>query len=314
MSEDLSLEVDSRLRGNYESVFWAEEEMVSGKAIVMDGKRLADEIKETVAAGVRELENFGIEVGLALLLVGDNPASKQYFLATKKAARKVGVTIYEYVLPGHASMGEILNIVHSVNRDEQISGVLPLMPFPARLDTRRVVNAISPGKDVDGLGAISIGRLQADEPTIFIPCTPFGVIRLLDHYGVNIRGKNAVVVGKSLAVGKPLANMLLAREATVTVCHRQTGDLAFFTRAADIICSAAGVKDLIGGQMIKEGAAVVDIGINVLADGGIVGDVDFGSVRGRAGYLTPVPGGVGPVTIAMLLENTLKSAKRSASP
>ncbi len=278
--------------------------------IVMDGRGLAEEIKKEVAAGVRELGNSGIDAGLALLLVGGNPASKQYFLATKKAAKKAGITIYEYVLPADASMGEILNIVNSVNRDERISGLLPLMPFPRRIDTRRVVNAISPGKDVDGLGAISIGRLQADEPTIFVPCTPFGVIRLLDHYGINIRGKNAVVVGKSLAVGKPLANMLLAREATVTVCHKQTRDLAFFTGAADIVCSATGVKNLISGRMIKEGAVVVDIGINVLADGGIVGDVDFGSAMGKAGYLTPVPGGVGPVTIAIVLKNTVISAKR----
>lgn len=300
---------------------------------IMNGKSLSDEIMANVKNGVESLDKLGVDVGLALLLVGENPASKQYFLATLKASKKVGIKTYEFELPSTASINGILNVVHSINHDERINGLLVLFPLPKRINSRMVVNAISPEKDIDGLGYISVGRLAADESVFqifndssekslaergfistissFLPCTPYGVIRLLEFYGVAIKGKNAVVVGKSLAVGKPLSIMLLAKEATVTICHRETYDLGFFTRKADILCSATGVRGLIKGEMIKEGAVVVDIGINVLEDGSIVGDVDFESVSKKASLITPVPGGVGPVTIAMLLENTLRSARRN---
>lgn len=295
----------------------------------MDGKMLADEIKVYVKEGVEKLNRFNIEVGLALLLVGDNPASKQYFLATLKASKHVGIRVYEYTLPSTATMNEILNVVDSINRDHRINGLLILFPLPRSINSRRVVNAISPEKDIDGLGAISVGKLAADESTFqlfqesshdlfncmaeisgFLPCTPFGVMRLLEYHNVEIRGKHAVIVGKSLAVGKPLSLMFLAREATVTVCHKETHDLAYFTQQADVICVATGRRNIITDSMVKEGAVVVDIGINVLDDGHIVGDVDYPSVSRKASFITPVPGGVGPVTIAMLLENTLKSAQR----
>lgn len=298
---------------------------------IMDGKKLADEIKARVRESVKSLNEFGIDVGLALLMVGDNPASEQYFLATLKACRKVGISTYEYRLPASTSINEILNIVYSINHDERINGLLMLFPLPRKMNSRRIVNSIVPEKDVDGLGSISVGRLAADESTFqlfqhkphvvmnqympalssFLPCTPFGVIRLLEYYNVEIRGRHVVVIGKSLAVGKPLSLMFLAKEATVTVCHRETHDLGHHTRQADIICSATGVRGLIRGDMVKEGAVVVDIGINVLSDGTIVGDVDFEQVAKKASFITPVPGGVGPVTIAMLLENTVKSAQRS---
>ena len=297
----------------------------------MDGTRLADEIKQKVLVGVRQLEQYGVEVGLAILLVGEDPASKAYFNATVQAGRKVGIRIHEERMPPEAPMNEILNKVRSLNENECINGLLVLMPLPRRINTRRVVNAIAPEKDIDGLGSISVGRFAADEsmfqlfkdvraqdlehflPSVagFLPCTPFGVMRLLDYYGVPVKGKHAVIIGKSLAVGKPLALMLLAKEATVTVCHRETQDLASFTRQADIICSATGRTGLITGEMVKPGAAVVDIGINMQKDGSIVGDVDFASVAKKASFITPVPGGVGPVTIAMLLENTLMSAQRN---
>ncbi len=302
-------------------------------ARIMDGHALAERIREKVREDIEKLRQYGLEVGLGLLLVGENPASIQYFHATEKACSKVGVTTYRYRLPESASLNEILNVVHSVNRDERVNGLLILFPLPPRINARRVVNEIAPEKDIDGLGSLSVGRLAADEstfqifkegyyemlyecrfmPTVssFLPCTPFGVIRLLEHYGAAIRGKHAVVIGKSLAVGKPLSLMLLAKEATVTVCHRETRDLGAFTRQADIICSATGVQGLITGDMVKEGAVVVDIGINVLGDGSIVGDVDFESVEKKASFITPVPGGVGPVTIAMLLENTVRSAQRN---
>lgn len=301
--------------------------------IILDGKKLADEIKSGVKKEVQTLNDIGVDVGLALLLVGENPASAQYFQATLKTCRSVGVTSYEFRLPDSVSANEILNVVHSINIDERIHGLLVLMPLPGRINARRVVNAIIPEKDIDGLGAISVGRLAADESTFqlfrparedvfqqfrfmpsvwsFLPCTPFGVIRLLEHHGVTLKGKQVVIIGKSLAVGKPLSLMFLAKEATVTVCHRETRNLGKITRQADIICSATGRPGLIKAGMVKQGSVVVDIGINVMSDGRITGDVDFRSVSRKASMITPVPGGVGPVTIAMLLENTVRSAQRN---
>lgn len=300
-------------------------------ATILDGRAFAETIKTKAKEDRETLGKFGIDVGLALLLVGENPASLQYFLATVKAANKVGINIHEYFLPESASLNEVLNRIHSINDDERINGLLVLFPLPRRINARRVVNAIRTEKDIDGLGSLAIGRLAADESTFqifkegvyerlyearfthatssFLPCTPFGVIRLLEHYQIPLKGKHVVIVGKSLAVGKPLSLMFLAKEATVTLCHRETPDLAHFTRQSDIVCSATGVTDLIKGDMIKEGAVVVDVGINVLSDGTIVGDIDFSSVRQKAAFITPVPGGVGPVTIAILLENTVRSAK-----
>ena len=299
-------------------------------AKVMDGRRLSELIRNKVKKEVKNLKKFGIDVGLGLMLVGDNQASRQYLKATLSGCRKVGITHFEHYLPETASINEVLNTVGSINRDERINGLLVLLPLPRRINYRRVVNEIIPEKDIDGLGSLSVGRLAADESTFqifkrgdyaslystehspvlssFLPCTPFGVIRLLEHCGVKIKGKHAVVIGKSLAVGKPLSLMLLAKEATVTVCHKSTKDLSHFTKQADIICSATGIRGLISGKMIRNGAVVVDIGINVLDNGSIVGDIDFESVKKKASLITPVPGGVGPVTIAMLLENTVRSA------
>ncbi|RMG68034.1 MAG: bifunctional 5,10-methylenetetrahydrofolate dehydrogenase/5,10-methenyltetrahydrofolate cyclohydrolase [Nitrospirae bacterium] len=302
-------------------------------AIIMEGRSLSGEIKEEVAKKVMQLSAFGIKVGLAVLRVGENPASTQYHRAILKACKRVGIEAFEYNLPADSSVNEILNVVKDINQDERVNGLLVLFPLPRHINARRVVNEILPEKDIDGLGSISVGRLASDEsafqifrhrrynpindvkfmPSVasFLPCTPFGVIRLLDYYGIDVKGKHAVVIGKSLAVGKPLSLMLLAKEATVTVCHKSTSDLAHFTRQADIICTATGVRGLIKADMVKEGAVVVDIGIIVLEDGRIVGDVEFEEVKDRASYITPVPGGVGPVTIAMLLENTVRSAQRN---
>ena len=302
-------------------------------AVILDGRKFADELKIKIKDDVNALNRFGLDVGLALLQCGENAASRQYSLATVKAAQKVGIKIYEHILPETSSLNEILNVVHSVNSDERINGLLVLFPLPERINARRVVNSIVTEKDIDGLGSLSVGRLAADETTFqifkegaydrlyehkfmpepagFLPCTPFGVIRLLERYGVNFRGKHVVMIGKSLAVGKPLSMMFLAKEATVTMCHKQTRDIASFIRQADIVCSATGVHGLIKGDMIKEGAVVVDIGIKILEDGKIVGDVDFESAEKKASFITPVPGGVGPVTIAILLENTVKSAMRN---
>jgi methylenetetrahydrofolate dehydrogenase (NADP+)/methenyltetrahydrofolate cyclohydrolase len=299
---------------------------------ILDGKRLAAEIKTEVKKEVGNLNKVGIDVGLGLLLAGENPASISYFHSTLGACKQVGITSYEFMLPGTVTVNELLNVVHTINMDERINGLLVLLPLPAHINARRIINAIVPEKDVDGLGAISVGRLAADESTFqlfrngrnddrqlrfipslwsFLPCTPFGVIRLLERHNVRIKGKHAVIIGKSLAVGKPLSSMFLAKEATVTVCHRETQNLGYFTRQADILCSATGRSGLIKAGMVKKGAVVVDIGINLRKDGTITGDVDFRAVSGKASLITPVPGGVGPVTIAMLLENTVRSAQRN---
>jgi methylenetetrahydrofolate dehydrogenase (NADP+)/methenyltetrahydrofolate cyclohydrolase len=288
----------------------------------MQGKGLAEEIKQAVRQATQELGAHGVSVGLAVLQVGENPASSQYRNAIKRACAKVGIQPYEHVFPPQVSLNELLNAIRALNADERVHGVLVLFPLPQRLDARRVVNAIAPEKDVDGLGAISIGRLAAEESTYqlfgtsqgraarsFLPCTPFGVIRLLEHYRVPIRGRHVVVVGKSLAVGRPLSLMFLAREATVSVCHRETQNLGAITRQADILCVATGVSHLIRAPMVKPGAVVVDIGISILPDGTVTGDVHYQEVQEVASMLTPVPGGVGPVTIAMLLENTVRSAQ-----
>ncbi len=302
-------------------------------ATIMEGRTLANEIKKRVRKDVEKLNNYGVDVGLGLMRVGDDRASGSYYRATLRACEEFGVTAHRYELPDTVSVNEILNTVREINKDERVSGLLVLFPLPRKINGRRVVNEIVPEKDVDGLGAISVGRLAADESTFqlfseggyerlqeqaffpsvssFLPCTPFGVIRLIEHYGIDIRGKHAVVIGKSLAVGKPLSMMLLAKEATVSVCHKETKDLGAMTRQADIVCSATGVRGLIKGDMVKKGAVVVDIGINVLEDGSIVGDVEYETVQEVAGWITPVPGGVGPVTISMLLENTVRSAQRN---
>jgi methylenetetrahydrofolate dehydrogenase (NADP+)/methenyltetrahydrofolate cyclohydrolase len=290
----------------------------------MKGNELSAKIIASVKEETERLSKQGIRAGLALVLVGEERSSYMYYQAIQSAAARAGIDIFNNTLPESASLNEILNLIKGLNHDERVNGILTFMPLPRRIDTRKVVNAIAPEKDVDGQGAISVGRLSADESTsqlfepgfslgaksTFLPCTPYGVMRLLEHYGISPKGKKAVVVGKSLAVGKPLSMMLLVKEATVTVCHRETRDLAAETRQADILCTAVGRPGLITGDMVKEGAVVVDIGINVMNDGRTLGDVDFDTVSKRASLITPVPGGVGPVTIAILLKNTVISAKR----
>ncbi len=294
-------------------------------AIIMHGKELSSKIRDYVRTEVQVLNSMGISVGLALMLVGENPASKQYLWATIMACKKTGITPYEFRFPESVSLNELLNCVHTINNDERIHGLLVFFPLPKRINSRKIVNSILPEKDVDGLGSISIGKFAAEESTLqlysmpydniaaqtsgFLPCTPFGVIRMLEHYNVEIKGKHAVVIGKSLAVGKPLSLMLLTKEATVTVCHKETRNLADITRQADILCVAAGRPNLVTEDMVKPDVIIVDIGINILEDGTVTGDVDFQSVSKKASMITPVPGGIGPVTIAMLLENTVRSAK-----
>jgi methylenetetrahydrofolate dehydrogenase (NADP+)/methenyltetrahydrofolate cyclohydrolase len=293
-------------------------------AQLMKGIELSSKVLAAVKEETGRLAKHGIRPGLALVLVGEDKSSYMYYQAIQSFAARAGIDIYNHTLPATVSLNEILNVIKTLNNDERANGILVFMPLPRHIDTRKVVNAIAPEKDVDGQGAISVGRLSADESTsqlfdpgftlsvrsTFLPCTPYGVMRMLEHYNVEPKGKKVVIVGKSLAVGKPLAMMMLVKEATVAVCHRETKDLGLETRQADILCSATGRAGLINADMVKDGAVVVDIGINVLGDGTTVGDVDFNAVSKKAALITPVPGGVGPVTSAILLKNTVISAKR----
>jgi len=293
-------------------------------AQLITGQELSNRVIDTVKAETTRLATHGIRAGLALVLVGEDRSSHMYYQSIQRAAKRAGIDIFNHTMPAATTLNEMLNVIKTLNNDERANGILVFMPLPRHIDTRKVVNAIAPEKDVDGQGAISVGRLSADESTsqlfepgftlsirsTFLPCTPYGVMRMLEHHGIEPRGKKVVIVGKSLAVGKPLAMMMLVKEATVTVCHRETSDLGAETRQADILCTATGRPGLIKADMVKAGAVVVDIGINVLQDGRTVGDVDFDSVSKTAAMITPVPGGVGPVTIAILLKNTVISAKR----
>jgi methylenetetrahydrofolate dehydrogenase (NADP+)/methenyltetrahydrofolate cyclohydrolase len=293
-------------------------------AQLMKGIEISSKIIAVVKEETDRLAKHGIRAGLALLLVGEDKSSYLYYQAIQSAAVRAGIDAFNHTMPATASLNEILNLIKTLNSDERANGILVFMPLPRHIDTRKVVNAIAPEKDIDGQGAISVGRLSADESTsqlfepgftlsvrsTFLPCTPYGVMRMLDHYGIDPKAKKVVIVGKSLAVGKPLAMMMLVKEATVTVCHRETGDLGAETRQADILCTATGRPGLIRADMVQEGAVVVDIGITVLPNGVTVGDVDFNAVSKKVSLITPVPGGVGPVTIAILLKNTVISAKR----
>ncbi len=293
-------------------------------ARLMKGFEISTGVLASVKDETSRLAKHGIRAGLALVLVGEDKSSYMYYQAIQNTAARAGIDVLNHMLNATTTLNEILNLIKTLNNDERANGILVFLPLPRHIDTRKVVNAIAPEKDVDGQGAISVGRLSADESTeqlfesvsslsvrsTFLPCTPYGVMRMLEHYNVDVKGRKVVIVGKSLAVGKPLAMMMLAKEATVTVCHRETTDLGIETEEADILCTATGRRGLITGDMVKDGVVVVDIGINVLSETVTVGDVDFESVSKKASLITPVPGGVGPVTIAILLRNTVISAKR----
>ncbi len=280
-------------------------------AEIIDGKRIAEVVKDNVRHEVEELKEKGINPGLAVVLVGEDPASKRYVSAKGKACKEVGIESIEHRLPADTDIKDLLSLIDSLNKDVRVHGILVQLPLPKHLDQKTVINSIAPEKDVDGLGPVSAGKLLLGEPA-FLPCTPFGVMKMLEYYGIDPKGKHAVVIGRSILVGKPLALMLLSKNATVTMCHSQTKNLKEECLRADILCVVIGKARFITGDMIKEGAAVIDVGINVMPDGKLVGDVDFEAASKRAAYITPVPGGAGPMTIAMLLDNTVRAAKRSA--
>src|SRR5947208_13560868 len=278
--------------------------------MILDGRRVAQKVLDEVQAGVERLRaEVGVTPMLAVVLVGDFAPSKIYVANKKKAAAAVGVATRDYVYPAGLTQRELLTLLRTLNAEDDVHGILLQLPLVEGCDEDEAIATIAPEKDVDGLHPTNLGRLLAGAPTV-VPCTAAGCLEILDHYGAKLEGKEAVVVGRSRLVGKPLAQLLLARHATVTMCHTRTRDLAEHTRRADVLCVAAGRAGMITGAMVKEGAWVIDVGVNRLETGKPAGDLAFQSVESRAGAITPVPGGVGPMTVAMLLKNTLAAARR----
>ena len=278
-------------------------------AKILDGKKIAAEIRASVKGETLLLKERGIVPGLAVVLVGDNPASKVYVGQKEKGCLEAGFASFLHRLPGGTSQKDLLDLISKLNADPLVHGILVQLPLPDQIDEEKVIAAIKPEKDVDGFSPVNMGRLVAGMSAIE-PCTPKGIMRLLEASGIELAGKEAVVIGRSNIVGKPVALMLLARSATVTVCHSRTRDLAEHTKRADILVAAVGRPRFVTADMVKDGVVVIDVGINRLEEG-LAGDVDFEGVSEKASWITPVPGGVGPMTIAMLLENTLEQAKLS---
>lgn len=277
-------------------------------AKIIDGKAISAQVREEIAAEVKQMQ---IRPGLAVILVGDNPASQVYVRNKKKACEDVGIHSEVYLLPTETTERELLDLVDTLNKAEHIHGILVQLPLPKHLDDEAVIAAISPEKDVDAFHERNVGKIMIGNHD-FLPCTPAGVMVLLEKSGISVAGKECVVVGRSNIVGKPQAMLLLHANGTVTICHSKTKDLAEVTRRADILVVAIGRADFITADMVKPGAVVIDVGMNRRADGKLTGDVDFAGVSQVASYITPVPGGVGPMTITMLLQNTITAAKRAA--
>jgi len=278
---------------------------------IIDGKATALQVRAEVAVRVEALRARGVQPGLAVVLVGDDPGSQVYVRNKDRAASKAGIEARTIKLPADTGQAELLELVAELNADDSVHGLLVQMPLPDGIDAALVVQAVDPKKDVDGLHPLNVGALWRGEDGL-VPCTPAGCVVLLDRYGIEIKGSRVVIVGRSQLVGKPLAALLLARHATVTICHSRTRDLAGVCREADILVAAVGRPRLVERDWVKPGAAVLDVGINRGDDGKLVGDVAFDEVREVAGAITPVPGGVGPMTIAMLLENTARAAAKDA--
>jgi len=279
-------------------------------AIILDGKATAQKIRSEISTEVSRLVAEGTKPGLAVILVGDNPASRVYVRMKEKACCDVGIFSDEYTLHAETEEKSLLSLINNLNSDERIHGILVQLPLPKHINEAKVLEAISPDKDVDGFHPYNVGRLVLGKPT-FQPCTPHGIMVLMKEYGIDLTGKEVVVVGRSNIVGKPVAFMCMQQHATVTICHTRTADLPAKIGAADVLIAAIGRPEVIRGEWIKEGAVVIDVGVNRISENKLVGDVEFETAALRASYISPVPGGVGPMTITMLLQNTLLSAKIS---
>ncbi|AEH53715.1 MULTISPECIES: bifunctional methylenetetrahydrofolate dehydrogenase/methenyltetrahydrofolate cyclohydrolase FolD [Heyndrickxia] len=279
------------------------------EAEIIDGKQLAEALRKEIKAEVEQLTQQGITPGLAVILVGNDPASRTYVKNKEKACRALGMKSVLIELPGDVPEQALLGHIATLNEDPDIHGILVQLPLPPHINAQKIVEAISPEKDVDGFHPVNIGRMMTGQDA-FLPCTPHGILKMVKSKGIRIEGKHVVVIGRSNIVGKPCGQLFLNENATVTYCHSKTADLKSFTRQADILVSAVGKAKFIKADFVKAGAAVIDVGMNRDESGKLCGDVDFNEVKEKASYITPVPGGVGPMTITMLLSNTVKAAKR----
>lgn len=277
-------------------------------AKIIDGKAVSAKVKEQVRNEAEVLKNQGIEIGLAVVIVGNNSASRVYVNNKKKACEEVGFNSYEYALPEETTEAELLELVEKLNSDDKVNGILVQLPLPKQINENAVINAIRTDKDVDAFHPENVGHIMIGDFS-FLPCTPAGVMELIAETGVDVCGKNCVVIGRSNIVGKPMAMLLLHKNGTVTICHSRTKNLAEICSKADILVAAVGKAKFVTPDMIKEGAVVIDVGMNRDENGKLCGDVDYAACFDKAGYITPVPGGVGPMTIAMLMRNTLTAAK-----
>ena len=275
---------------------------------IIDGKAISAAVKERIRGEVSALSARGVTVGLAVIIVGENPASKIYVANKKKACEALGIVSEEYALPESTTEQELLELINTLNNKKSINGILCQLPLPPHLDEKLIINSIAPEKDVDALNPYSVGRIMIGDYD-FVPCTPAGIMEMLKYEGIEIAGKSCVVIGRSNIVGKPMAMLLLHANGTVTVCHSKTGNLKEICRNADILVAAVGKAKFVTEDMVKPGAVVIDVGMN-RENGKLCGDVDFDAVKEKASAITPVPGGVGPMTIAMLMQNTLTAAKR----
>jgi methylenetetrahydrofolate dehydrogenase (NADP+)/methenyltetrahydrofolate cyclohydrolase len=287
--------------------------MLAQTARIIDGRAVAAEIRQECKKRVSALKARGVVPGLAVIVVGDDPASAIYVRNKIRACEQVGINSFKYEFAKDASPQAVLDLITALSARSDVHGILVQLPLPPQFAKLEVLRAIPADKDVDGFHLYNVGALVVGD-TVFPPCTPYGVLKLLEHEHIELEGKNVVVVGASNSVGKPMALMLMQRDATLCICHAKTRDLAQFTILADVLVVAAGHPNLIVPQMVKTGAVVIDVGINRLPDGKLVGDVDFEGVRQKASYITPVPGGVGPMTVTMLLSNTIAAAERLLRP
>ena len=275
---------------------------------IIDGKIISGSVKDRVAKEVAELKQKGITTGLAVIIVGEDPASKVYVANKKKACEALGIISEEYALPENTTQQELLALIDTLNKKESINGILCQLPLPKHLNEDEVINAILPEKDVDAFHPQNVGKIMLGDYD-FVPCTPAGIMEMLDYEGIDITGKTCVVIGRSNIVGKPMGMLLLHKNGTITICHSRTKDLASVCKKADILVAAVGRPNFVTADMVKDGAVVIDVGINRV-DGKLVGDVDFNAVKDKCAAITPVPGGVGPMTIAMLMQNTVTASKK----
>ena len=281
-------------------------------AIIIDGKELAKKIRANLKIECEELKNKQINPKLAVIMVGDDLASKVYVRNKSKACEDVGIEYKEYLLSSNTKQKELIELIEKLNQDKTINGILLQSPIPANLDINEAFRTISPEKDVDGFNPVNVGKLVLNQDT-FVSCTPYGIMKMFEEYGIDLNGKNVVILGRSNIVGKPLIHCCLNKNATVTTCHSKTQNIKEITLKADILISAIGKAHFVTADMVKENAVVIDVGINRLDDGKVTGDVDFENVKEKTSYITPVPGGVGPMTIAMLMNNVVKATKRQNS-